>query len=706
MPQVPVFGREEKLNGTPLPYQHLDTDLMMFGGGQANATANMGKGLSAIADAAFQINQTIEKTKGIEFSNAIEQWKQTNLLDKDTGYFSKNGADAAGKSNEVMKNYDTFIDDWFKNNRVSKHTQSQLKNIATQKRTNILNNTTAHDLRETNVWADTEGKLGIDNAITNIVTERDNPDGIKTQIENIKTITAWKGELQKKDAQAIELETRDNISQAYSAIFETKLQENPIEAKKFFEEHKEDINSNLHPKYLNAINQEERKYQARDTAQNIIKSAKSEQDAINQAEKIKDIDMSDAVLSRIKRHYSQEEHFKQEQQKELLNGFYTKAVAAAESGGSLSYDDIPDGLDPDTKLSLMNYVNKNGQPETDDQIWETLHNMSVNDAQGFAKEDLNKYRGFLSDSEYKNFIKRQEDIRTGKFYSTIKDDNKMIQNALKAMGLDSNASIFGLTGKKRDIAFSEIRALTREYEARKGRKITDAELQNITNSLGYKNKDGVELYKQLEKGMREKVGFTRDVMNDFVYYQTKHNGNMPSDEEKMKIINNRLNMKAQEKKTQAQQNIDSYRTNATTMRNIAYTKPKQNEQKVLTYFADNQIPTISKQLNTRITITSRYRNQAGSKHAEGRAADVSMSEHNAQNRIKIYERILALPTVQAVGTSDPNILTHFKGNPKIVDERSYDRQHGTNHVNHAHVTLYKLNPTTPTKVAKGNTYKF
>jgi len=706
MPQVPVFGREERLNGTPLPYQKLDTDITMFGGGQANATANIGKGLSAVADAALQINNTIERTKGMEFSNAIEQWKQTNLLDKESGYFSKNGADAAGKSGEVMKNYDDFIYEWFNNNKVSKYTQAQLKEISTQKRTGILNNTTAHDLKETNNWADTEGKLGINNAITNIVTERNNPEGIKTQIANIKAITAWKGQLQKKDIKSIELETRDNISQAYCAILDTKLQENPLEAKKFFEEHKDSINANFHPKYLNAINLEERKYEARETAQTIINSAQSEQDAINQAEKIKDIEMSDAVLSRIKRHYSEQEHFRQLEQRNLLNGFYEKAVSAAQNGTSISYDDIPSGLDPDTKLSLMNYVNTNGQPKTDDEIWQTLYNMSVNDAQGFVKEDLNKYRGFLSDGEYKSFLKRQEEIKSGNFYTNIKDDDKMIQNALKVMGLNGNNSVLGLTGKNRDIAFSEIRALTRELEARKGRKITDTELQNITNSLGYKGSDGVQLYKQLEKGMREKAGFTRDVMNDFIYYQSKHNGQMPADEEKLKIINNRLNMKAQDKKTQAQQNIDNLKYNAITMRNIAYTVPKPNEQKVLTYFADNQIPTIGRQLNLRLTVTSRFRNNPNSKHGEGRAADVSMSEHSVQNRIKIYEKMIALPTVQALGTSDPNILAHFKGNPKIVDEREYDRQHGTNHINHAHVTLFRLNPATPAKVARSNTYKF
>ncbi len=706
MPQVPTYGREERLNGAARPYEHYNLNGYMFGQGQAQAMANAGQGLNQIAAAALKINDTIEYTKGMEFNNAIEKWKQDNLLDKENGYFSKQGADAAGKSPEIMQNYDDFVADWMKEHKTSRFTSKRLEAISSQKRTGILSNTTAHDLQETNKWADTEGKLGIENAISNIVAERNNPEGIKTQIENIKQITQWKGSLQNLDAKTIELQTRDNISQALCAILDTKMQENPTEAKAFFEEHREDINSNLHSRYLSAINQEERKYQAREMASMIVNKYSNEQDAIKAAEAIEDVEMSDAVLSRVKRHYSQEEHFKDLKQRESLDNFYNKAVIAAQNGSTLSYDDIPDDLDPHMKLQLMNYVNSNGQPETDDQVWETLYNMSVNDAQGFAKEDLNKYRGFLSDSEYKSFLKRQNDIKTGNFYTTIKDDDKKIDAALKAMGLSGNVSVFGLTGKNKDIAYSEIRAMTRELEARKGRKITDAELENITNSLGYKGQDGVQLYKQLEKGMREKVGFIRDVMNDFTYYQSKHNGEMPSDEEKMKIINNRINAKVQEKKSQAQQNIDNVKSNATTMRNIAYTTAKPNEQKILTYFADNQIPTISRQLGLNLTVTSRYRNQAGSKHSEGRAADVSMSEHNIQNRIRIYEKMLALPTVQYIGTSDPNILTHFNGNSKIVDERKYDKQHGTNHVNHAHITLYNMNPTTQPKVANNGVYRF
>lgn len=683
MPQVPTYGREERLNGAARPYEFYHLNGYMFGQGQAQAMANAGQGLNQLAQAAFEINDTIERTKGIEFNNAIEKWKQDNLLDKENGYFSKQGADAAGKSNEIIQNYDDFVASWLKENKMSKRTQTQLQAISTQKRTGILSNTTAHDLEETNRWADTEGKLGIENAISNIVTERNNPDGIKTQLQNIRSITQWKGELQKLDAKTIELQTRDNISQALCAILDTKLQESPVDAKGFFNEHKEDINSNLHSKYLSAINQEERKYQAREMASTIINKYTNEQDAIKAAEAIKDVDMSDAVLSRVKRHYSQEEHFKDLQQRESLDNFYNKAVQAAQNGTSLSYDDIPDDLDPQMKLSLMNYVNTNGQPETDNQIWETLYNMSVNNAQGFVNEDLNKYRGFLSDSEYKSFLKRQQDIKSGNFYTTIKDDDKKIDAALKAMGLSGNTSVFGLTGKNKDIAYSEIRALTRELEARKGRKITDAELQNITNSLGYKGKDGVQLYKQLEKGMREKVGFIRDVMNDFTYYQTKHNGEMPSDEEKMKIINKRLNSKLQEQNIELVNSLE-YK--------IHSTKVKPNETKELTYYADNYLPQLGKDLGVKFTIVEggRYRPANGkykSHHSSGEAADVSMSEHSVATRLKFIEKQINNPQVKKIGTSDPNILAKYGRNAKIEDERQFDRQHGTNHVNHAHITL-------------------
>ncbi len=707
MPQIPQVVRQTGLDGKALPYEHLNIDANTSGASIAHANNNITNGLNNIANVVSNINEIREQAKVTQFNNAIEQWKQSTLLDKENGYFVKQGQDASGKSEEIMKSYDDFVQQWKSENRLSKFSMDKVDAIGTNKRTGILNNVTNHDLQQTNNWAMTEGKLGVENAITSAVADRNNPDNIELQIANIKSISEWQGQQQNLDAKSIEALKKSNISTAYTSVLDAKLQEGDLSAGEFFEQHKNDIDPKYHSRYIGAIKNEEDKYKSRQLANDIISNSANEQEAIRQAEAIKDINMSDVVLSRVKRHYSQEEHFKNQAEKEALNNFYEKAVLAEKNGGTLSYDDIPDILDPDVKLSLMNYVNKNGLPETDNQIWEMLYDKSVNDAQGFAKEDLNKYRGFLSDGEYKQFHQKQEDIKAGKYYSNIKDDDKMIQAALKEMGLDhGNNPLWKDGGDTRTTAFNEIKALTREFEARKGRKITDDELQNITNSLGYKGSDGVQLYKHLEKGMNIRAGFIKDVMNDFVYYQNQHNGQMPPDSEKYKIIQKRVSQKAEEKRTKAQQMVSDFSKSENVMKNIAYTNPKPNEQKVLTYFADNQIPTLSKQLGLKLTVTSRWRNQAGSYHSVGRAADISMSEHSVQNRIKIYQKLLALPNVQAIGTSDPNILTHFAGNRKIVDERKYDRQHGTNHVHHAHVTLINANPATNKVVAKNNVYKF
>lgn len=702
MPQVPEYNRQVRLNGTPQPYQNYRLTEDMFGGGQAKALSNMGGGLNNLANAALKISEQIDDAKMLEMSNQIDQWEQDNLYNKDTGYYYKNGKDAVGKSGEIMKNFDDFVQEYKSKNKISPFNQSRMNSMIQNKKSRIYAGVNAHDVKQTGIWAETESQVGLDNAIKGMVNARNNPTIMQTQLNNAMKIIEWQGEMQNLDPDTIEAMKKQAKSSAYCSVLDSYISEGSLKAGEFFEQHKDEIDSKNHARYIGTIKNEETKYQARDLAEQIVSSSASQEEAIQKAEAIQDIELSDMTVSRIKRHYSDQEHFRDLAEREALNGFYTKAVQAAQTGGVLSYDDIPDNIDPNIKLSLMNYINTKGQPETDNQVWETLYNMSVNNAQGFAKEDLNKYRGYLSDGEYKNFLKKQQDIQAGDYYTTIKDDDKMIKDALKAMRLTSDG--------KTASAFSEIRAMTRELEARRGRKITDAELQNITNSLGYKGDDGVQLYKQLERGMAQRAGFIRDVINDFTYYQSKHNGEMPPDAEKLKIINNRLNQKVQEKKTYAQQRVDGLKSNAITMRNIAYTTPRPNEQKVLTYFADNQIPEIGSQLGLNLTVTSRFRDQAGSKHREGRAADVSMSEHSAQNRIRIYEKLLSLPTVQAIGTSDPVILTRFAGNRKIVDERRYDKQHGTNHVNHAHVTLINANPARPAApvniVSRNNVYSF
>lgn len=701
MPQVPKYERETRLNSSALPYQHANVNGDAFGSNIANAGMNVSNSFNQLANAAMRANDIVEDAKMLELSNIIDQWEQDNLYDKDKGYYYKSGKDAVGKSSDVIKNYDDYIEKYKSENRMTPFNQKRVDAMVAHKKSRISYGVNAHDFKETGNWAKIEGQKGIDNSINGMVHSRNNPDDMNVQLNNGLKIVEWQGMMQKLDKDTINAMKKDYKSKAHEAVLNAYISEGSLQAGEYFNKHKEELRPEMQARYIGAIQNEEQKYQSRNLADSIISSAASEEEAVKLAESIDNIELSDMVVSRVKSHFNNERHYKDLAEKDALNNFYNTAIQKQQNGEVLSYDDIPDNLDPQTKFSLMNYVNKNGQQDSDTEVWEKLYNMKVNNAQGFAEENLLKYRGFLSESEYKQFTKDQEAIKKGDYFTVIQDDNVLIKQALKTLKLDS--------GKKEDVAYSELRAMTREYEARKGRKINDTELINFANSLGFKGEKDVALYKLYEKGMAEKVGFMKSIVNDFVYYQSQHNGELPSDEEKYKIVQKRVMQKAQENKNFAQQSIDKYKYNAQTLKNIAYVTPKPNEQKVLTYFADKQVISIGSQLGLKLTVTDRYRNQPGSKHSEGRAADVSMSEHRQADRIRIYEKMLALPTVYKIGTSDPAILTHFKGNNKIVDERLYDKKHGTNHVNHAHVTLINYNPAKPvTDIASNNrsVYKF
>lgn len=125
---------------------------------------------------------------------------------------------------------------------------------------------------------------------------------------------------------------------------------------------------------------------------------------------------------------------------------------------------------------------------------------------------------------------------------------------------------------------------------------------------------------------------------------------------------------------------------------IDATYAKPHETKELTYYADSYLPQLGKEIGTKFTVVNggRYRPSNGkyeSYHTKGEAIDVSMSEHTNMTKEKFIKAQLSNPQVKKIGTSDPYILARFGSNSKIVDERNFDKKYGTNHVNHAHITL-------------------
>ena len=708
MKNIPIYNQPTvKDERTAHIYNNLNVNQDMFNTGAAQLTATISNLSGELATSLKKKQNQLEQTKIVELTNAMDAYVNQALYDKDNGYFYKTGSNAMGQSATVMQNYDKYASNLLEKAGLSDQYKQHAQAALIAKRNKVFQAVNKHDFDETNNWQNSVYTQKESNLLNQGILDRNDDKLLEQNLKQAHIAITLQGQVQNWDDATVDLKKKDFTSKYHVAVINGLLGDGSLRAKQYYEAHKDEINPEKHNQLLNAVNSNENKYQSNLLADTYISESNTEDEALEKAYKIENIELSDATAARIRQKYSEKRRLENQNESDLIGQFYDTVLSKQQTGQMLTYDDIPEGISSKNKLSLMSYINQNGKPKTQDDKWLELYNMSVNNAQGFASLDLNQYRGYLSDGEYKSFVNRQEDIKTGKYYTQIKDDDKMIKDALKAIGLDKN-SMFPWGADKHDIAFSEIRAMTREFEARKGRSITDEELLDLTQSLGYKNDEGVKLYKEVEKGMRERTGFIRDVMNDFVYYQQQHNGQMPPNDEKMKIIQQRINNKISEQKQTAIQSVDTVKSNATLMRDMKSTTPKQNEQKVLTYFADSYVPQIEKDLGIKLTVTSRYRNQAGSKHSEGRALDISMSEHTPDERIKIYEKLIASPFVYKLGTSDPGILGTFKeevakkDKSKIKDERAYDKRKGTNHLNHVHVTLINTPADTGIKTANNN----
>ena len=537
MPQVPIAKREVQAQLTPTPYRDDRVNGDTFGVNVYRAQQGLGEQMGRMGYSVLRLKEKYDRTKMYEFANEIADLEQRKVRSKEEGILYKTGKDFMGQSQQFMQDWDSDAKKIREKYKFMGEYAKQADAYLSKRSRAVQTIAEKHDFDESEKWNAAVYQDTLANVYRDANFYRNDPEGLKRSMANLKATFNVMPSLQKLDPEMRAIAEKQMISQFHEAVLDGKIADNSLSAKEYFEAHKGEISYQKQAAYLERVNNLGNKYFADKMANQLMMLEPSE--AYKQINSIENLDTRDAVERRYNHYLNMQEAQKREAEKQMLDGFYNTALQKTQSGQPLSYDDIPQGLDAKTQLSLMEYVSKNGAPDTQDDVWQELYDMKVNNAQEFANYDLNKVRGYLSKSEHRYFYKEQQRIKDGKYYTDIKDDDKKINEALKSMGLNKNA-VLPFKGDKKDISYSEIRSLVREFEARKGRPIDKDELNSIINSLGYKGEDGARIYEQLELGMRTRTGFIRDVIGDFIEYQNQHNGQMPSDEEKYKIINNRV----------------------------------------------------------------------------------------------------------------------------------------------------------------------
>jgi len=683
MPQVPIYQRGVGSNLTPTPYKRAQLNGDMFGENVSKAVGNLGNSAVEFADDMMRIKDRIDDTKFLEAKNLSSEWVQKNLLDKENGYFYKTGKDAYGLSEGLLADYDKTMNDFIENAGLSPKNKQKIQYSLTQMRQPIMNQMYAHDYKQGVEWSNNVASESLSNYMNDAVNSRNDQNVINSSLANGLKVIEWQGELQHLDRATTDAMKKKYTENFLENVLSAKLSEGSLSAGEFFNKYKNYFNADKLPVLIGKVKDNELNYTARETANYLMTLPVEKANA--EVEKIKDYQTRDAV----EKNLMQLRNLKRHEQADIYNEFINNAVEKYKNNQEITSDDIPDGLEGDYYLHAVNqidYFNQTGDIRTDEQTKTNLHYMANYDAQRFKGIDLSLYRMSLSQKDYDELTKRQQDIAEGKFYTVLKDNNS------------TKKYIESVTGTKGDYTkiFGEYQKLLRAFEERTGEKATDIEKEKILQSIG-QNKN---TYKQIERAVKRNGEIYQKLANDISYYQSRHNGDMPDNDTVNKWVR--------------QYGIESSKQNYEEIKQQALlnTQARANEQITLTNFADNYIPELSKIVGAKLKVTDRYRPANGkytSRHSEGRALDISYRTTdnkmlNVTQKINLIENIIQRPDVEKIAISSADddgkqiINTVMKKYGKAygykiqdTNKEGIDKKLGTNHTNHVHITLKKDN---------------
>jgi len=694
MPTVPQYQRSVSPQVTPNEYVKLNVNEDMFGINITNAQKNVANQLGGIGELVESIKDRVEDTKLIELKNKSAEWEQQNIYDNQNGYLYKTGKDAYGQSETLLKSYDTYMQDLLQKSNLSPSARRRAQGAISDWRTPVQRTITKHDFEQGVSWAGSEAATGLSNYVSNAVNMRNNPDEIKKSIESGYQIIEWKGEIQHLDRTAIDAEKRKYLMSVNEGVLNALLGEGSLKASGYLEANKGSISPEKLPQYISAVKENELNYTASTTAAGLVGLPIEE--AYKKINSISDPQTRNATEREYNRYVNQADNIQKEKDAKAANDIMQQVFQLKDSGGSIS--------------EIMTKVNASDMSiEMKGKILDNLKKMQDMEQYGNAWADYN-YLVDLASYDHEAFLKVSPAT-----YNLTKDQyNKITELQRKGSDVQYSTEVqLEKIAKKFDTSFGwqkprmnggnglysdeyqkEIVGFLSLLEMKQGKAfdidhIDEGQLAAIAKGLGYKNpfekNKNIDETKELWMRAQKHGDFKGVLVANYQSFKAE-NKREPNEVEMYELAKRSYNWIETEWQQRGQNKL---KDQTTLYKNINLTSPKKGETRALTYLADTTIPAIGRKLGVRYTYVdgARFRKGDAGNHGKGLSLDVSMSEHNMNTRVSSFEEFAALPHIKSIGTSDPILLKRYAGNSKLKNLTAYDKTHGTNHVNHMHITV-------------------
>lgn len=404
--------------------------------------AQSGRGIQGLGQAAQQAQFAFKRVQDEEDkATAYEAFAQgsektrTLLNDEDEGLYQRNGSKAAGVYNDALKGMDQIYTDSTQN--LSQGAKDRFNQMWRSKRERTLESVSRFEVQKRNEFKHNAADATLKTTINDAIDSFNNPAQIKDSLMiGEQTI---RDSMDGQPKEAIDLKLGMFKTDIHSSIINRMAIEDPLSADQYYKKVKKDITGKQQVALEKMLEQGTQRSAAQAATDQIVTKNESFEDQLKAARKIKDSGVRDNVVQRVKQRFNENKTIQAERSKEVASEAW-KVVLETNNVDAVPIDQWA-ALDGNTQKSLVTYVNRRRNPETNILKWKELNDMMIAEPEKFQEANLLEYVNYLSQSDFKKFSENQQKISRGDETIAVKSRNnrQIAADRLNAIGITTSS---------------------------------------------------------------------------------------------------------------------------------------------------------------------------------------------------------------------------------------------------------------------------
>lgn len=479
--QVPRYDEQKiKEQGLPNVQVNDNAPLEAFGGGQGveqvnKATQNV---LGGVNDFLASYKKDADETKLREYESTLTKFKNTLLMDKDTGALTRKGKDSFGIGEQYNKAFQDYAEklDVDAVNEVQRKGLSELKSKIGSSLNDSLEK---HIFQESERYYVETAKSLIDTKTDDVALNYNDPKKVKENLKDIENTVNSFAQRQGYSSEQKQKLMNESKGKAHQNVIQMYLANDQDEAAEvYFEAYKDQMDDQTLKVMTKAVEEGTLAGKSQRKSTEILsKHGENMQAALDEARKIEDPKLQDQTVERVKKIFSENKAAERLENEDRLR----QAANIIESTGS--WEKVPKHLwaefSPGERNTLKSMERNNG--ESNLESYYVLETIASNPATRQKFADMNLIKEFgskLSKNDLKHFIKMQSDIRQGKG-EAVEEMNGLFN---KNQSVDNILLKAGIPKTKKQM-YSDVRdkidKQIREFQQATGKKATAEDIQKI-----------------------------------------------------------------------------------------------------------------------------------------------------------------------------------------------------------------------------------